>query len=289
MDEVEAASRARQFISGLDLSRIRDSLDVYVDKIGAKVKSEAMEVGESGVTMIKNGSPRILLNSNEGLARQRFTLCHEIAHVVLGLPTNHMDIPPWAYTKRDANEAACDVFAAELLMPYSLFKPMMSPDQPSFEMLDDLASTFGTSFPATGSRFASLSDEPCAFIFCESGRIRYAIRSTSLRAACGWVDLKAPIPSGSVSHELRGTGGSGSNSGYVPRDVWLSDWPKEDELFECARHYPTFDQTVALLWFEEDEQAPMRTVRYGTRYGEDQGLKELTGELPWPGRSKRRP
>jgi Zn-dependent peptidase ImmA (M78 family) len=289
MDEVEAASRARQFISGLDLSRIRESLDVYVDKIGAKVKSEPMGEGESGVTMIKNDSPRILLNSNESPARQRFTLCHEIAHVVLGLPTNHMDIPPWAYTKRDANEAACDVFAAELLMPYSLFKPMMSEDEPSLEMLDDLASKFGTSFPATGSRFASLCDEPSAFIFCESGRIRYSIRSTTLRAARGWIDLKAPIPTGSVSLELRSAGISGSDSGYVSRDIWFSDWPKEDELLECARHYTSLDQTVALLWFEEDNQVTMRTDRRGTRHEEDLGLQELTGELPWPGRSKRRP
>ncbi len=289
MDEVEAASRARRFIAGLDLSRIGDSLDAYVDKIGAKVKSEPMGDGESGVAMIKNGSPRILLNSNESLARQRFTLCHEIAHVVLGLPTNHADIPSWVYAKRDANEAACDVFAAELLMPYFLFKPRMPFGEPSLEMLDNLASTFGTSFPATGSRFASLSDELCAFIFCESGRIRYSIRSTSLRAARGWIDLKMPIPPGSISHQLRCVPDSGSDSGYVSRDVWFSDWSKKDELFECARHYPVFDQTVALLWFEEEDGAPVRTNQQRDRDDEGFGLEELTGDLPWPGRSKRRP
>ena len=42
-----------------------------------------------------------------------------------------------------------------------------------------------------------------------------------------------------------------------------------------------------LLWFEEDDLPERDFDRFGRRV-ESEGLAELTGDLPWPGKSRRR-
>jgi Zn-dependent peptidase ImmA (M78 family) len=285
MDEVQATAAARSFIAGLDLSNLHDSLDVYLAKVNAKVKFEDLGQDESGYTVPIIGSPRIVVNSNEPASRQRFTICHEIAHLALGLQSNHGDIPLSAYAKRDPNESACDVFAAELLMPYFLFKPHVPDTPPTFELLEDLAQRFGASFPAAASRFASICDEPCALVACESGRVRYTVRSASLRALGGWIDVKGPIPPGSISQQLRLEKESGRDSGEVAQDIWFSDWPQGCDLTEHARYYAKRDETIALLWFESEDGPPERALEKHSPRSEE---NELTGELPWPGKSRKK-
>ena len=88
----------------------------------------------------------------ETLERQRFTICHEIAHVVLELPSSHEDASSHGYVKRDENEVWCDMFAAELLMPQQQFKKDLDDQEPSINLVDILSKKYCTSFPATASR-----------------------------------------------------------------------------------------------------------------------------------------
>jgi len=63
---------------------------------------------------------------------------------------------------------------------------------------------------------------------------------------------------------------------------------------EEVRHVPQWDQTLTLLWFE-DEDVPVRKVRSdreefeARRDDEDEELlPELDGNLRWPGKRRRR-
>lgn len=60
------------------------------------------------------------------------------------------------------------------------------------------------------------------------------------------------------------------------------------DLTEMSRHYSGSDTTISLLWFEESDLPEREFDRFGRQIEEDTGLKELTGELPWPGKRKRR-
>src|SRR6185437_3186832 len=97
-----------------------------------------------------------------------------IAHIVLGLPSDHEAGPWWSYAKRSPNEVLCDVFAAELLLPYKLFKPLVDKSEINLVAVDGLAKNFVASTTATGSRFAALAGAPCAFVLSEQGKVRYA-------------------------------------------------------------------------------------------------------------------
>ncbi|MFP3743069.1 ImmA/IrrE family metallo-endopeptidase [Achromobacter sp. SIMBA_011] len=289
MDEAAVRQKARSFVAQVDIANIREDLSAYVVAANAKVKKDELGQGESGYTLTKpSGKHIITVNSLETEERQRFTICHEIAHIVLGLESSHEEVPSWSYAKRHPNEVACDAFAAELLMPYQSWLAATSKEEPSFELIQHMADLFGASFPAAASRFATLSDAPCAFVTMERGAVRYAARSTSLRQAGAWIPPRSTIPAGSVAHQIRSSGVSATDTGEVSQDVWFDNWEKGLDLWELSRHYARTDTTISLLWFDGEDLPEVEVNRFGARVEDDGGLAELTGELSWPGRSKRR-
>lgn len=289
VDEADVQQRARSFVASVDASNIRDDLSPYVAAVNAKVVKEELGEGESGYTLTKpNGKHVITVNSLESDERQRFTICHEVAHIALNLPSSHDEVPSWSYAKRHPNEVACDTFAAELLMPYQQWLTAVPRGEPSAALIEHMAAAFRTSFPAAASRFACLTDMPCAFVTMERGIVRYAARSMSLRRANAWIPPRSLIPPGSVSHRLRAAEVSAMDTADVAQDIWFENWGNGFDLWELAKHYCRSDTTIALLWFDHEDLPEAEVSRFGVRVENDGGLAELTGELPWPGRSKRR-
>lgn len=290
MDEVTAQSKARQFMAGLDLSMISTDLSVYINKVKARLKTEELGEGESGYTLTKrDGTSTIVVNELERIQRQRFSICHEIGHLVLELGSNHKETPPWSYVKRDENEIWCDMFAAELLMPWDSFKRDMDHEEPSFELVERLSNKYRTSFSATASRVAALSDYPCAFVTMDSSIIRHASRSLPLRKLNAWVAPRTPIPQGSVAYDLVKNDERSGESSVVSQDVWFADWLQGYDLVELAKHYPEYNETFSLIWFDIDDgpDEPVNTFRRDLQ-GDSELLKELDGVLPWPGKRKRK-
>lgn len=289
MDEANAQQKARAFVAAVDTIDIQNDLTPYAQAANAKIVKEELGEGESGYTLTKpSGKHIITVNSLEPLERQRFTICHEIAHIILELPSSHTEVPSWSYVKRDLNEVMCDAFAAELLMPYVAWQAKVPKSEPSVELLEYMAAEFRTSFPAAASRYATLSDMPCAYVTMDRSQIRYAARSTSLRRAGAWITPRSPIPPGSVAYRLRQAGLSKMEADDVAQDIWFENWEKGLDLRELARHYGRTDTTVALLWFDEEDLPEVELNRFGVRVPNDEGLAELTGQLPWPSGKRRR-
>src|SRR5713226_8296785 len=110
------------------------------------------------------------------------------------------------WSMRSHNEILCDVFAAELLLHYKLFKPLVEKVDISLAAVDDLAERFLASTMAAGSRFATLVGARCAFVLSEQGKVRYASRSTAQRQANAWISPRIPWPQGSGSERVRAGG-----------------------------------------------------------------------------------
>ena len=64
-------------------------------------------------------------------------------------------------------------------------------------------------------------------------------------------------------------------------EIWFSNWDRGGVLLEDARHLAQWDQTVALIWFE-DEEVPAPERDRHRREEEESGLAELDGVLPVP-------
>jgi hypothetical protein len=247
---------------------------------------------EAGSCFEIKGKRFICTNANDRLERQRFSVCHEVAHLSLGLPSQHQSLPWWSYAKRPLAEILCDVFAAELLLPYDLFHPEAEKASIGLSSIDNLADRFAASVTATGSRFAYVVSAPVAFVLSEKGKVSYASRSKPLRDASAWIPTRLDVPDGSLSKSLR-AGTSVDSKGVVDADLWFSEWERGGILAEEVRYLPQWDQTLTLLWFE-DEEVPGRKIRdeRGEIHEDEENegealLKELDGHLRWPSKRRR--
>ncbi len=286
MDELAVVMKARDFIAQCGAPALPVSVDAYAAKIGGVVKEEVLAENEDAWSVrLPNGTYRICVNCAHNGRRQRFSVCHEVAHEALGIAADHTT-PSWSYSRRPAGEVACDVFAAELLLPYKLFKPRVDASDMGMAAIRTLADEFDASLISTGSRFATFSRELCAFVLSEGGKVRYSARSAALRSANAWIRPAQPLPADSLSARVR-AGAAPSGPEDAEPDDWFEDWTREGSLYEDVRHFPQWDQTLTLLWFDDEDLPPPGAER--KRWEEETyGLRELDGILPWPGKSKRR-
>jgi hypothetical protein len=158
------------------------------------------------------------------------------------------------------------------------------------QLVDELRAEYVVSFAACASRLAAVTDYPCAFVFMNSTVVRYASRSTALRGLNAWIEMRAPIPPGSVASRLVREGEWSGEDSNISQDVWFRDWPKGYDLVEMAKHFPTFDETFSLVWFEHGSgpDEPVKNWSGTPTQEDDGGLKELDGVLGFEKRVKRR-
>ena len=97
--------------------------------------------------------------------RQRFSLAHELAHLLLkklgyDKDPNSIPIHSGRSGSRD-EERLCDKLAVEILMPRSAFISDASEEGWNLEGIRQLTRRYNTSVQATASRLISLAPEPC--------------------------------------------------------------------------------------------------------------------------------
>lgn len=280
MNEIDVRLRARKFVAEARAGEI-PTMSAYATLVSARIRSDSLGRGESGNTMRHpKGTYIITVNDDESEERKRFTICHEIGHIVLGLPTHH-DGSMWAGVKRHPNEMACDWFASELLMPQGAFEKRVPRGEPSAAVIEELGKVFGASFPATASRYASLVAFPCGYAFMSAEEVIYAMVNAAFRSKGVRIACKCAIPSSSVAQRLRAAKARGTEADQVSQDVWLTNCDSGYDLSELARHNSEFDETVSLLWCTEEDLPRGEVDRFNRRVDEEPGLEELDGALSW--------
>lgn len=285
MDEFTAAIKARELVQRINVSSIPVQLEPFLAALGCELKLDnEMGPHEPACCLSKNGKHIIVVNGKDSPERQRFSTCHEIGHIDLKLPSEHAGNSSWSYNKRSQNEICCDTYAAEVLLPHRFFKPLVDSADIGLAALDEFSEKFETSVSATGSRFASATNTPCAFVVSENGRVRYTVLSKALRETRAWITRGTAVPSGSSTAMVR-NGQPVRGPQEIAADVWFNDWRRGGVLLEEARYLRSYDQTLTLLWFE-DEEVPHEPETGND--DEDMGLKELDGVLPWPGKRRRK-
>jgi hypothetical protein len=107
----------------------------------------------SGATAWSDGRWMILLRASESEARQRFTLAHELKHILdhRFAKVLYQGIP--AECRHDFIEQICDYFAGCLLVPRTLLRQFSSQ---GVTQAAELAARFGVSQPAIRTRLAQI-------------------------------------------------------------------------------------------------------------------------------------
>lgn len=287
MDELAVIVKAQSFISKVKSLKVPIVLEDYLAEAKAVMTVvNNLAQDEAGMCMSKDGQHFIFVNGKDTPERQRFTVCHELGHIVLGLPSTHANgFNLYSYRQRDPNEILCDVYASELLLPLKLFRPRLSSLEVCFRSIEALADEFEASITSTGSRFAVHNPERCAFIISNNGQVKYASMSTALRDLKAFIRPGSTLPAGSSSTLIR-AGKKVDEALEIAADNWFHDWQRGGVLLEEARHLSKWDQTLTLLWYDENSGGGDHRDRDQDE-DEDPVLQELDGVLRFHKKSRR--
>lgn len=109
-----------QALLDFNVTKLPVSVNGIAKQLGIKVIKNSdiheLQNGERGVTLFKNGHWYIVFDDTESVSVCRFTVAHEIGHILLG----HILVTGTKYrtfAKRDEEEQAADMFASRLLAP----------------------------------------------------------------------------------------------------------------------------------------------------------------------------
>jgi Zn-dependent peptidase ImmA (M78 family) len=163
MHEFTAVVRARELVRQVGITAIPVGMDHYLKaaKASCRVRHDFPDDVSGNTTPIA-GQHCIFVNGRHSLERQRFTILHEIAHIVLKLPSVHESLIKSAtlmsYAKRPPEEVCCDAFAAECLLPHGFFKKDVDRQDMGLDSVEKLATAYQASltcmyrFPICGCK-----------------------------------------------------------------------------------------------------------------------------------------
>ncbi|MBI4181109.1 MAG: ImmA/IrrE family metallo-endopeptidase [Chloroflexi bacterium] len=183
--------RAKQLVNRVIENRGHDSPpflpEEFVRLQGIK-KIEKADLGETSAVLLRfHDGYMIRVNQKQSSVRQNFSCAHEIGHILF----NELTLEPYiqsieyrtfnpkiriyessTWREREARAAArerfCDVAAAELLMPESVFSKYLLDSGVSISSIEQLAKIFRVSIPSTAIRIAEICPEPCLALLWQS-------------------------------------------------------------------------------------------------------------------------
>jgi len=170
---------ADQLLHQLDITEPREiDVEAIAYYCGAIVTYRALQ--NSAARIIGTEDRAIIsVDSSSSRGRQRFSVAHELGHWMLhhgkvAYLCDDRDLSsPWEF--RQDPESRANEFAAELLLPRSLFKATTENRDVTFKTVSELADIFQTSLTATAIRLVQLASSP-AMVICygQEGRRWYA-------------------------------------------------------------------------------------------------------------------
>lgn len=132
-------------VEDFDIYDVINDLEGFIERFDVKVFYSNMDGFDfpnqiSGYSIVNSqGYPEIVINANDSLARQRFTMAHEFGHIIMhwdwlknqskGLDKDKYEIlfrkNGFNNDYRDLKEVQANEFAAELLLPHGLLSQVI--------------------------------------------------------------------------------------------------------------------------------------------------------------------
>ena len=177
-------------IGKVELHRLSDGYGI--DRIDLRdMDGDAMTVKRP------DGGYTLFLNSTQPRIRHRFSVAHEIAHLILVPILGTRTIHRRRFSKGqdpfgDQVEYLCNDMASAILMPSSRMEPLLASRGHSARCVPEVAESFDTSFEAASRRFVQLNSLPCGLVIwrpTEFGGITY-LRNTIWNKSLGFCTIR---------------------------------------------------------------------------------------------------
>ena len=115
--------RAAKLLRDHDVTGPAVDVEALAEALGISVQYERLASDMSGVLLVENGTASVAINESHHRNRQRFTLAHEIGHVLLHADEDRLFVDrrffrnEWSSKGELREEIEANAFAASLLMP----------------------------------------------------------------------------------------------------------------------------------------------------------------------------
>jgi Zn-dependent peptidase ImmA (M78 family) len=191
----------------------------------------------------------ITVNRQSYGPRKRFSIGHEIGHWmhdrgVASFTCGKVEFQSWDAA---SPETRANNYAADLLLPKSMFVPRAVNRPITLATTSELANTFQTSLTSTAIRLVECGGKPSVVVYTTAQGIRWSRRNRDVPFP---VKVRDSVDSDSVAYDiLRGKGAPG------PTDVAASSWFID---YHAARHsvredsQKVWDGVLTLLWWPDE-------------------------------------
>lgn len=197
----------------------------------------------------------ITVDSRSRRERQRFSAAHELGHWMMDrcrvssfLCAEKVFAAEWEH---DNPERRANLYAADLLLPKSMFEPRAKNKEITFDAVRALAKDFQTSLTASAIRLVQLGSFPAIIVCNEPGRRRWFFRGADVPSALRLKDA----PGGyTCAYELLRGGKNYEGPTDIQADGWI-DHPtaRRYTLREDSRHIGN-GFVLSLLWWKDERQ-----------------------------------
>jgi Zn-dependent peptidase ImmA (M78 family) len=214
----------------------------------------------------------ITIDSQSTRERQRFSAGHELGHwmhdrhrVAFGCTVADLRNRDTDNPERRANR-----YAADLLLPRTMFKTHARSVAPTFECIRQLAKIFTMSMTATAIRFVEIGDWP-AMIIASNGTGRKWFVSSDTVPRKLW-PRSMPGENTMAARLMQGYGRGSESPVEVDADEWIEGPDagrfslREDSILVKA------GEVLSLLWWQNE-------AHLGATGDDEDALDELSGEL----------
>jgi transcriptional regulator with XRE-family HTH domain len=120
-------------------------------KLGVDIAFEYLPSGLDGLSIARGGLRFGLVASGVSATRQRFTLAHELAHIVAG-DSQDLRVDESLYGRKTPDEQRANAFAAAFLMPSASIRASVPRGFVSEELIAQLLGRYGVSLDALAFR-----------------------------------------------------------------------------------------------------------------------------------------
>ena len=128
--------------------------------------------------LVRKGDKGIIRVSNEirEIGRRRFSIAHELGHWELHPQTTQVDQYSAACVSSywgSFEEQEANAFAAQLLMPPTMFRPRISGIEPNLKKIGEVAEEYNSTLTSAVLRYIQETEWLCAVVFSEDGIVKW--------------------------------------------------------------------------------------------------------------------
>ncbi len=186
--------------------------------------------------------------------QRRFVIAHELGHFFLHPNTRQVESVSQEQTnnwseQQEIEEYEANLFAAETLMPTSMFGKRIKGKVPSFDLIESLHKEFRTTLTATAVQFVLNTTEECAIVSVENRRRIWFV----LSAGFSFRILEDTYVHGCSCAAEVGPSKRSSRSSQIEAGYWLEGFRGDHKslITEDARFFPRLGRSLSLLWIHD--------------------------------------